>query len=81
MTPDLDLIVTSSGDVKCIYGEVLALHLLGKLTIKRASHVEPDAQGQWLADMGPSGGPVLGPFLTRSLALAAEHQWLSAAGF
>ena len=38
---------------------------LGKLQITRASHVEPDLDGNWWADMGPVGGPVLGPFGTR----------------
>lgn len=31
---------------------------------------------QWAADMGPSAGPVLGPFDTRADALAAEVAWL-----
>ena len=30
----------------------------------------------WTADMGPSGGPVLGPFALRAEALAAEYQWI-----
>lgn len=45
--------------------------------IQRASHVEPDDTGNWWADMAPSGGPVLGPFLLRSLALDAELHWLT----
>ena len=28
--------------------------------IIRASHVEPDRQGRWLADLSPVAGPVLG---------------------
>ena len=52
------------------------LRALGKLQITRASHVEPDSDGNWWADMGPSGGPVLGPFGTRGEALAAERRWL-----
>ena len=31
---------------------------------------------QWAADMAPSGGPVLGPFESRTEALAAEVKWL-----
>jgi hypothetical protein len=46
------------------------------LQITRASHVEPDSDGKWCADMGPSVGPVLGPFVTRREALAAEREWL-----
>ena len=73
---DLELIVNADGGVKCIYDEALDLRALGKLQITRASHVEPDAEGCWWADMGPSGGPVLGPFGTRREALAAERGWL-----
>ena len=42
-------------------------------SITRASHVEPDAEGRWLADLTPVAGPVLGPFDLRSEALAAEQ--------
>jgi hypothetical protein len=51
-------------------------HSLGRLTITRAGHVEPDARGGWLADLSPVGGPALGPFSRRSEALAAEQLWL-----
>jgi len=72
----MSLVVGQDGGVRCIYGEELELHALGKLTIKRASHVEPDAHGHWHADMGPSGGPMLGPFRNRTEALQAEIAWL-----
>jgi hypothetical protein len=71
------LVVDAAGNVRCIYDEELDLRKLGKLQITRASHVEPDAEGYWWADMGPVGGPVLGPFGSRSEALAAERQWLT----
>lgn len=48
----------------------------GSVAISRASHVEPTEDGRWTADMGPSGGPVLGPFDTRQDALDAEVDWL-----
>lgn len=32
----------------------------------------------WWADLGVSGGPVLGPFISRSAALEAERHWLLA---
>ena len=73
----LDLIVGLDGAVSCIYDELLDLHQIGTLSITRASHVEPDAGGDWWADMGPSGGPVLGPYGSRSEALVAERGWLS----
>lgn len=81
MTTAMELVIGTSGDVKCIYDEALNLRGFGRLTITRASHVEPDAEGCWWADMGPSGGPVLGPYRGRSEALGAEREWLCARGF
>ena len=49
---------------------------LGAYQIRRASHVEPTADGDWTADMSPVGGPVLGPFPLRAVALEAEVNWL-----
>jgi hypothetical protein len=72
----MQIIIESGGTVRCIYSEEIELATIGTLTITRASHVEPDQQGCWQADMGPVGGPVLGPFKRRSDALAAEHAWL-----
>jgi hypothetical protein len=72
----MELIIAPSGAICCIYGEELDLHVLGRLSIRRGSHVEPDRQGQWLADLAPVGGPVLGPFRLRSDALEAERTWL-----
>jgi hypothetical protein len=73
---EMELVVAVDGGVRCVYDESLDLRALGKLQITRASHVEPDSDGNWWADMGPSGGPVLGPFRSRSEALAAERGWL-----
>ncbi len=72
----MQLVVKPDGAVRCIYNEVIDLHAIGKPVIRRASHVEPTDDGQWMADLSPVGGPKLGPFATRSQALAAEHQWL-----
>jgi hypothetical protein len=74
----MQLVITPSGDVRCIYGEAIDLAQLGPVTIRRGSHVEPASQGLWLADLGPVNGPVLGPFACRSQALAAEEVWLAA---
>jgi hypothetical protein len=76
MTTEMELVVDAGGDVRCIYDEALDLRELGQLQITRASHVEPDAEGLWWADMGPSAGPVLGPYRSRSEALAGERGWL-----
>ena len=72
----MQLIVKSNGAISCLYDETVDLSSLGSLSIQRGSHVEPDASGNWLADMAPVDGPVLGPFDLRSKALAAERDWL-----
>ena len=73
------LTVSPSGSLSFIYSdELVGLLELGRAEIRRASHVEPNPSGGgWIADMGPSGGGVLGPFRLRSEALAAEIQWLN----
>jgi hypothetical protein len=76
MTVAMELVIDAGGEVRCIYGEALDLRELGRLHITRASHVEPDPEGNWWADMEPSGGPVLGPYGSRSEALEAEREWL-----
>ena len=55
------------------------LAALGKLSIARASRVEPDEAGRWWADLSPVGGPSLGPFAALE-ALAAELRWLGRTG-
>jgi hypothetical protein len=66
------------GVVRCVYDERLDLAALGTPCIRRASHVEPDAEGRWWADLVPVAGPRLGPFARRSQALDAEQAWLEA---
>jgi hypothetical protein len=70
------LLIDPCGGIRCIYGEAIDLHVLGSLTIARASSVEPDDQGRWWADLGPVDGPRLGPCDRRSQALDAERMWL-----
>jgi hypothetical protein len=72
----MKLVVLADGSVRAIYDETIDLGALGRPAITRASHVEPDAQGRWQADLTPVGGPVLGPFEQRGEALQAEHEWL-----
>ena len=64
------------GLITCLYDEALDLAVLGPVSIRRASHVEPDQAGRWWADLAPVHGPRLGPFALRSQALAAERLWL-----
>jgi hypothetical protein len=72
---EITLLVGAS--VEAIYADdaVELLKGLGNVSIRRASHVEPEEDG-WYADMSPVGGPKLGPFSTRSRAIQSEVQWL-----
>jgi len=73
----MEILIDSAGGVRCVYGEELDLAALGELTIRRASFVEPDERGRWIADLSPVAGPTLGPFPRRSDALQAEQEWLA----
>ena len=72
----MEVVVQRDGCVRCVYGESIDLSAIGRLSIRRGSHVEPTADGKWTADLAPAGGPLLGPFNHRSEALAAEREWL-----
>ena len=74
----MDLLILPGGSVRAVYGEGIDLAALGRPAIARAGHVEPDADGRWLADLAPVAGLVLGPFDLRSEALRAELAWLEA---
>lgn len=72
----MQLVVTTSGAVRCLYSEVFDLGSLGRADIRRASNVEPGPDGRWRVDLRPLQGPTLGPFDRRSAALAAEQVWI-----
>jgi hypothetical protein len=72
----MQLVVDPAGQIRAIYGEQIDLATLGRPRVFRASHVEPDRDGRWHADLRPLIGPVLGPFALRSQALEAEVAWL-----
>ena len=72
----MQIVVEADGTARCVYGEELDLTALGRLAIRRGSHVEPTNDGQWTADLSPVNGPVLGPFRARTEALSAERRWL-----
>jgi hypothetical protein len=72
----MQLIIERNGQVRGIYGEEISLPSLGSPRFIRASNVEPDENGRWLADLAPVGGPILGPYERRSEALEAEVSWL-----
>lgn len=79
---EAQIMIDADGRITAVYAdglpwEQIAMDLAGEtVDIQRASHVEPAGGGRWTADMGPVGGPVLGPFDERSEALAAETLWL-----
>jgi hypothetical protein len=73
------LVIKRDGTIKCVYNDRVQPTLEGlggKMSIRRASHVEPTADCKWEADLSPSQGPVLGPFERREDALEAERAWL-----
>jgi hypothetical protein len=72
----MQLVIDRQGAVRCLYGEAIDLAVLGVVAICRASHVEPDPDGSWWADLAPLDGPRLGPFERRSQALQAETTWI-----
>jgi hypothetical protein len=72
----MELLINAQGKIRAIYGETIDLRTLGRISIQRASHVEPTPDGDWISDLGPVAGPCLGPFASRSEALAAELTWL-----
>ena len=72
----MDIIIEADGNARLIYDESIDLHTIGHVEIRRGSHVEPTVGGQWTADLSPVDGPVLGPFWSRSEAIAAEVEWL-----
>lgn len=73
----MQLMIKPGGRIIGVYSEELDYTTLGKPILRRASHVEPDANGDWYADMSPISGPQLGPFPKRSSALNAERSWLN----
>jgi hypothetical protein len=70
------LIIDPVGVVHGLYGETIDLAALGPMIIRRASHVEPDSDARWWANLSPVNGLRLGPFDRRSEALSAEQAWL-----
>lgn len=77
-----NLHISGEGEITSIYSDDLVnLINQGEASVTRASHVEPgrDSEGLpcWWADMGPSGGGILGPFYTRTEALQKEVEWLN----
>ena len=77
---DCLLEIAPNGTLRFLWDDNLAplLHL-GEASLQRVSHVEPSGSA-WVADMTHVGGSVLGPFVLRKEALAAERNWLQLHG-
>ena len=74
----MDIIFAPNGTARALYSDSFDHSSLGRISIRRASHVEPETTGDWFADLAPVGGPRLGPYRLRGDALAAEVAWLIA---
>jgi hypothetical protein len=72
----MELLCRPDGQVRSLYNEAIDLAALGRLSIRRASYVEPDSAGEWFVDLAPVHGPRLGPYSRRSAALVDEQAWL-----
>lgn len=73
----MNVLIANDGTLQFVWSdELAALRDLGTAHTRRASHVEPTADSKWTADMGPMGGPVLGPFDLHQQAIQAERAWL-----
>lgn len=71
--------IGADGTITAIYSDDLAdLFAEGHVHIQRASHVEPEPDGTWSADLAPIGGPKLTGFRLRQDALDAEIAFLEA---
>jgi hypothetical protein len=62
MADEVVISVDDEGTLEFVYSDELADVMdLGDVAVCRASHVEPHpTKTGWLADMAPSGGPVIG---------------------
>jgi hypothetical protein len=79
MSKLLEIVVDENGNLRAIHDDELTpLFDHGTVHIERASHVEPNTSGQWIADLSPVNGPELGPFTLRQTALDAEVAYLRA---
>ena len=73
---DATIHIDAAGVMRFLWNDdFAALADEGTASIRRVSHVEP-VGNQWMADLSPVGGPLLGPFSLRRDALAAEVRWV-----
>lgn len=70
--------IRPNGTVEFIYHDSMLPYMdnFSHRKITRVSHVEPNEDGMWVADMSPVNGPHSPPFTTREEALQWESEWL-----
>ena len=70
--------IDKKGNISFVYrDDYLKFKNAGKITIKRASNVEPTADNKWMVDFKPLGiKKKIGPFKTRKEALEKEHIYI-----
>ena len=73
----MEIVIKPTGVFIGIYDDAFDYGAFGRPSIRRASHVEPDASGCWFADLSLVNGPKLGPFDKRGEALDAEIDWIN----
>lgn len=71
-------VIIENGRARFIHDDDLAQAMSqhGDVQIRRASHVEPNEHGKWTVDLTPVGGPKIGTFDRREMALECERLWL-----
>jgi hypothetical protein len=75
MSSEHTITVRPNGEIEFIYSdELVDLNNLGVPSLRRMSNVEPDRNGDWVAEM--FDGTRLPPRRLRADALASEVQWL-----
>lgn len=74
-----EIVIMPDGTIHFLYYDNLKpLLKIGKSKVRRASNIDPTKDGQhWFVDLAPVGGPKLGPFDTRDIAIHEEVSWLN----
>lgn len=69
------IILVDGAKIQTLYNEEFELTDIGRVELKRASHVDP-IENKWYVDLSPVDGPIWGGFKKRSQALKAEVEWI-----
>ena len=85
---EFDILIENDGTLRFLYdytsekGKLFSDELIkyGTSNIERRSHINPKVTEngvKFFVDLAPSGGPELGPFETREIAIEAEIEWIN----